>query len=235
VRVLHVPTIDAESTCPTLAECLSVMRAWSEAHPGHHTLFVHLEPKDDSYGATFDFGPYVDAIEEVILGAVPRDRIVTPDDVQGDATTLREAVTTHGWPTLGATRDKFLFYLNETGKVWAALTENGTHLRGRLIFPETGPDSPLAAVIIRNDPFSDIPALVEQGFIVRTRADTESLAEPERQAQALASGAQIVTTDYPVAKGDIPAFAIPDGNPSRCNPLIAPADCRSTDIEALSP
>ena len=39
--------------------------------------------------------------------------LITPDDVQGRYPTLREAVLKHGWPTLGASRGRFLFALDE--------------------------------------------------------------------------------------------------------------------------
>ena len=51
---------------------------------------------------------------------------------------------------------------------------------------------------------------------------------------AIASGAQWVSTDYPVPN---PAFGtgyfveIPDGHPARCNPLNAPYGCRSIALE----
>jgi len=51
---------------------------------------------------------------------------------------------------------------------------------------------------------------------------------------ALASGAQWISTDYPVPN---PAFGtgyqvmIPMGTPGRCNPVSAPPDCTSLDIE----
>jgi hypothetical protein len=60
------------------------------------------------------------------------------------------------------------------------------------------PDSPEASFIIRNEPEDeDIESLVKQGFIVRTRADADCIVSDERKNSALASGAQIVSTDYP--------------------------------------
>ena len=34
--------------------------------------------------------------------------LITPDDIQGRYPTLREAVLKHGWPTLGASRGRFV-------------------------------------------------------------------------------------------------------------------------------
>jgi len=49
---------------------------------------------------------------------------------------------------------------------------------------------------------------------------------------ALASGAQIVGTDFPVpTEGVAYAVTIPEGTPSRCAPGATPAACTPRDIE----
>ena len=98
--------------------------------------------------------------------------------------------------------------------------------------------APSAAVLKRDTPKEpEIRALVEQGFIVRTRADDrgiEARANDFRRATAaIRSGAQIVTTDYPVPD---PAFGtylirLNGGKPAVCNPVTAPPRCRAIDIE----
>ena len=53
---------------------------------------------------------------------------------------------------------------------------------------------------------------------------------------ALASGAQWVSTDYPVPDPDFGTgyfVQIPDGSPARCNPVNAPPGCRSAALETL--
>jgi hypothetical protein len=74
-------------------------------------------------------------------------------------------------------------------------------LKGRLLFANAEPGTAEAAIVIRNNPKKDdIPALVKKGYIVRTRADSDT-----REARindrsvfdaACQSGAQIITTDY---------------------------------------
>ena len=74
-------------------------------------------------------------------------------------------------------------------------------------------------------------------MVVRTRADADTVQartnDTTMRDAALASGAQWVSTDYEEPN---PAFSpytvqIPDGTPARCNPVTAPRDCRSTDVE----
>jgi len=62
-----------------------------------------------------------------------------------------------------------------------------------------------AAIVKLNDPFSDAQAItdaVEAGYVVRTRADTPisqaQSGDTAMQRAAFASGAQWVSTDYPV-------------------------------------
>jgi hypothetical protein len=84
-----------------------------------------------------------------------------------------------------------------------------------------------------------IRELVEQGFLVRTRADAGTLEaradDPTRREAALGSGAQYVSTDYeePDARPEFNGYtvAIPDGQPGRCNPVNAPPGCRNHALE----
>ncbi len=93
----------------------------------------------------------------------------------------------------------------------------------------------------RNNPLGgieEIQDLVSRGYIVRTRADADTLEArfgmTTRRDAALASGAQFVSTDYPVPNPDFGTgyfVEIPDGAPARCNPVNAPAGCRNGALE----
>ena len=78
-------------------------------------------------------------------------------------------------------------------------------LEGRAMFANAKPTEPSAAIISRDlpDAKANIAELVGQHFIVKTRADAD-IVEPRandrtRAEAALASGAQIIQTDFPVA------------------------------------
>ena len=105
--VHHLPFVDPGTTCETFKECLSVLKGWSDAHPGHQVLFVLVEPKDEIDDEKIT-GHY-DDLDNEILSVWPRDRLVVPDDVRGGHATLLEALQTDGWPTLGQTRSKAFF------------------------------------------------------------------------------------------------------------------------------
>jgi len=80
--------------------------------------------------------------------------------------------------------------------------------------------------------------VVAEGFVVSTRADADTIEARDNNTgprdAALASGAQWVSTDYPVpdpAIGTGYAATIPGGMPGRCNPISAPRDCNALDVE----
>lgn len=237
LRVFHLPIVDARSTCDLFTDCLVELRRWSSSHPGHHPIFVHIEPKF-SFSAETDEPRMLEA-EREILAVLSRAWIVTPDEVRGSSATLREAITTRGWPTLGAARGRFLFYIDNTEALRDRYTHGGRDLNGRLMFVDSAPSDPFGGVVVLNDPVRDaagIRAALQMGFIVRTRADsspmTAMLNDTAQRDAALATGAQIVSTDFPAAVAGSPyAVQIPMGTPSRCSPVTAPMGCTSAAIE----
>ena len=55
-------------------------------------------------------------LDEMLRSAFPARRMLTPDDVRGNAPTLRDAVQKTGWPTLAASRGKVFFILHDDAK-----------------------------------------------------------------------------------------------------------------------
>jgi len=238
-KVLHLQDIDYVSNCQPFTGCLAEVRSWSRAHPGHVPLFILVETKTQPpipgvpMVAPEPFTEAaLDALDAEVLSVFPRDALITPDDVRGDWPTLREAVLHQGWPTLAAARGKVVFLLDQTN-VTATYTASHPSLRGRVLFTNADPAAPDAAFVERNDGSpGEIAGLVRQGFLVRTRADVGTqegrTGDTARRDAALASGAQLVSTDYPAAE---PArwtgyhVDLPGGGALRCNPVNAPKRC----------
>jgi hypothetical protein len=227
---------DEGTTCPTLVQCLQEVRDWSKGHPGHLPVFVLIEPKHE-------IGALVDplAIEAEVRSVFSPERLLTPDDVQGSWPTLRQAVQEGGWPVLGATRGKVVVVLNDETFTRSTYTSGETSLKGRAMFVYAGPPSSLGAITSVPDPRLEsarIASLVSAGFIVRTRADDAGVEaranDSSRAAAALASGAQLVSTDYPVPAPSGYVVSAP-GNPARCNPVNTPQEigCTPRDVEDL--
>jgi hypothetical protein len=248
-KVLHIQDVDFETTCLTFVDCLQTVKTWSDANPDHLPIMIMVELKEDpipevGFGFAIPLpilGPELDALDAEIRSVFAPERLITPDDVRGDAATLNEAVLTRGWPSLGESRGKVLFALDNGGAKSALYREGRPSLEGRVLFTNANPGSPDAAFIKRNDPIGDteIPDLVAAGYIVRTRADADThearTGDTVPREAALASGAQYVSTDYPVPNPDFGTgyfVAIPDGASGRCNPVNAPRGCRSWALEA---
>lgn len=248
-KVLHVQDIDFESTCPTLVSCLEEVKEWSDRHPRHVPIMILIEAKDDEIPMFFPDvkvpvpigAAELDRLDQEILSVFPEDRIITPDEVRDGFDALEEAVRERGWPALGAVRGRVLFALDNEGGKKAAYIDGHPSLRGRVLFTSSAPGEPEAAFVKRNDPeagFDEIRELAAAGFIVRTRADADTVqarsGDTTQRDAALASAAHFVSTDYPEPN---PAFGtgyvvrIPDGMPAGCNPVSAPDECTALDVE----
>jgi hypothetical protein len=252
--VLHIQDVDYHSTCLSLVACLQDVMRFSDRFPNHLPIAILLELKDTTIDLagipTVVPDPWtagaMDALDEEILSAVPRDKIITPDDVRGAHARLDTAVTTDGWPTLAASRGKVLFLMDNGGGYRTDYLSGHPALAGRVMFTNADPGQADAAFVKRNEPTgssqAEIAALVAAGYVVRTRADTPTVqarsGDTTMRDAALASGAQWVSTDYPVLG---PTYAarfgtsyvaeIPGPGWARCNPVAAPATCDDALLE----
>lgn len=235
--VFHVVTVDEGTVCDTVVECLEDVKRWSDFHPGHHPLFIMIEPKDQDGGDYPLVTSRLEGLEEEIRSVLPDDRLITPELVRGSSATLVEAIDGQGWPTLGEVRGRILFFLDCKREMCVEYANQGSGLDGQLLFAASQPGDPWEAVRVINDPEgsgAEITAAVEAGRIVRTMVDgvDRALDGTTRLDEGLASGAHLLSTDVPVPRDDTDYFVeIPGGTPSRCNPVSAPDDCTSTDIE----
>lgn len=244
-KVLHVQDLDYVSTCQPFTACLKEVRAWSRAHPGHAPLYVLVEtkastpPSNPPLTTPEPFTPAVfDALDAEIRSVFPEGELVTPDRVRGSAATLDEAVRTRGWPTLAEARGRVVFLLDQRSNGPDYLLGHPA-LRGRVLFTNAEPGAPDAAFVERNDaPAAEIADLVRRGYLVRTRADADTkqarTGDTSRRDEALRSGAQMVSTDYPAsepARWTGYSVSLPGGVAVRCDPVNAPATCRDSSLE----
>src|SRR6266542_912832 len=238
-EVYHVVLADQGTTCQQLTDCLQVIKKWSDAYPGHLPIYIQMEPKEGFDKATpleQIFGDLEAAIERVF----PRRRILTPDELRGTAATLPAALAAAGgWPTLDKLRGRVMFGFDNRTEIRAAYTHGLQDLSGRLVFVDSDPGDPFAALTIQNDPVVNavqIEAALGAHMLVRTRADSDgdqARADDRTLLEAaLGIGAHFVSTDFPApVDGLVYYFEIPDGTPARCNPRTAPAECTALAIE----
>ena len=208
-KVLHVPVVDARTHCLTLTNCFTQVADWSSRHPDHAMIVLFVNTKDDSFDnpALPKVEPFTDAtlseIDRSAIAAFGRDHLVTPDDVRGDFTSLREAVKAGHWPTQTSARGKVLLILDSGPATAGRYREAHPSLKGRVMFGLYDAAEPEAAVFNIQNPKTDearIRDLVAQGFLVRTRSDADTKEarthDLTRLEAAVRSGAQIISTDY---------------------------------------
>ena len=234
-KVLHAQDLDVRSSCATWIKCLTQIRDWSDANPRHIPLLIMFNAKEggSAYPGTIDalrFTPQAyDQLEAEILSVFPIARIITPDEVRRGRATLREAVLELGWPSLEESLGRIFFALDEgKEKVELYLGENHS-AQGKLIFPNSVSETAEhAAYFTLNSPMRDqvrIKEAVSAGFIVRTRADANTLEARENNTEprdaAFRSGAQYISTDYYVPRKEFSDYSVklPGGFAARCTPV----------------
>jgi hypothetical protein len=243
-KVMHLQDFDYRSTCQPLIACLKIVRAWSHSNPKHVPIFILLETKQSDLppqyhaispekfsSATFD------ALDAEIRSVFAPNEMITPDKVRGRHATLEEAVLHHDWPTLNSARGKIIFLMDQR-PVGPVYLEGHPSLTNRLIFTNAEPGQPDCAFTEENDGTQEvIAALVRKGYLVRTRTDADTKQartnDTTRREIALASGAQLLSTDYPASEASQwtgYSVSLPGGAVARCNPVDAPPSCSKRAI-----
>jgi len=262
-KTLHIQDFDYASTCLTFVACLQQVKAWSDANPTHFPIMILVEVKAEAIPPLLGFQPAIpppittallNDLDAEIQSVFTAEDMITPDDVRGNAASLREAVTSgEGWPTLAAARGKVMFGLDNVDEVRDLYVGQDRDLQGRAMFAEVGQNEAGAAFFKRNkasDPST--PGLIAAGFMVRTRSDGPytSLLPPSplepglkpgvargvlTRLEAWISGASWISSDYlePTdstspfvgVRGNLFTAYLPSGGVARCNPVSATEAC----------
>lgn len=261
LKVFHVTDFDPNAVCHTFIDCLTSLKTWSDHNRAHVPIIIDLELKTDAPACAIGGVCPGEAtnwtlsrllnVDAEILSVFPKSQLLRPDDVRRPGLTLEQSVLQHGWPLLDDARGRFMFFFdndpkpNVTTDPRNLYTSNGHEsLQNRIVFTNSLEGSPDCAFIKHNEPTGEnvveIQRLVKKGYIVRTRADVPLDTVLSKNATmrdaALKSGAQIVSTDYPVwgmaARWDWDyAVTLGDGRAARCNSVTAGSGCRSEDLE----
>ena len=242
--------IDFDTHCLTFIDCLTTVKEWSDANGRHLPITIMIEAKEEeipdplNLGFTVPllFGPEeVDSIDAEILQVFPKERLIVPDDVRGDAATLEAAVLAGGWPTLAEARGRVMFVFLNGSEARDHYIDGHPSLEGRIMFTNSNEGEPEAAWFNVKHSLADgerIETLVAAGYLVRTRADADTQQSRDNdytlQEAAWASGGQFVSTDYVEPNLDFSTYfaEVPGGYVGRCNPISGPADC---DSELIRP
>ncbi|MES1213451.1 MAG: Ca2+-dependent phosphoinositide-specific phospholipase C [Singulisphaera sp.] len=240
-QVMHVPGFDPGSTVETFRDALEVINRWSQAHPRHVPISLLLELKEEGFKLNKAYRrpepADVERLDADLRAVFPGPRLLTPDDVRGTHKTLWEAVHAGGWPTLADAAGKVFAILHENGPNRAGYLAEHPALEGRAMFVESDLAEPHSAVLIRNNPRDpQIDDLAREGYLIRTRVDSQGNKSAMGREKGLHSAAHILTTDYP--RGEIEAdqaFGLPDNAPARVNPVTGPAGQRGALLKEPLP
>ncbi len=207
LKLFHIQDIDFRSHHLLFIECLKVMKTWSDTNPDHTPIIVLINTKDKIIKNLKDPLPFTkeayDDLDKEIRSVLSDKKIITPDFVRGNFSSLEEAILTKGWPKLANVKGRFLFVLDEKEVKINRYLEEHHSLKNRVLFVNSKEGNPEAAFRIINDPIKDleyIKKLVAKGYMVRTRADAGTKESRNNDytkfKKAEASGAQVISTDY---------------------------------------
>ena len=242
-KVLHAQDMDVRSNCDTWILCLREIKAWSDRNPDHVPILIMFNAKEGgtSYPGTMEALTFTeaayDALDKEVLSVFGTEELIVPDDVRGDARTLREGVLAGRWPSLDKARGRVFFAMDERPSKVEIYMRGRESLEGLPVFVNSiSEEAPHAAYFTINNPIRDqqrIQNAVKAGFIVRTRADANTTEAREnttaRREAAFASGAQYISTDYyyPRMEWSDYSVSLPDGSVARCNPVRRASGCNN--------
>ena len=239
LKVLHIQDIDYQSHCLTFRECLETFRVFSDANPGHLPIFISLNLKTSPIelpGSTTPL-PFEQAgywnLHQDLKSTLGLEKLITPSEVQKGSRSLRERITTVGWPDLSEMRGRFIFLIDEPVSKTASYLEDYQNDE-QLLFLSLPPSHDRAAILVMNNPLGAIDEIKEratEGFLVRTRADADTVeartGDYSRMRAAFDSGAHFISTDYYVPderlEGDY-QVRFPQGGYVRQSPLSGVVD-----------
>ncbi len=208
-KLMHIQDLDFRTHHILFVDALRELEQWSAKNPNHHPVFITMNTNDAKLQSPLrDPLPFTaiayDSLDMEIRSVLGK-RLITPDSVRHKGLTLEQSILEHGWGELSKYRGRFIFILdaNYDSEQHDIYLSSSPNLCNKVFFTNSKEGTPSAAIRIVNDPVEDfdyIRSLVARGYIVRTRADADTWEarsnDTKRQQSAIASGAQIISTDY---------------------------------------
>lgn len=244
-RCIHLLFIDEKSHCDNIRDCLTVAKTWSDANPTHAPIVLIIEIKQafevdyDDVQGIMDSGFYT-RLHQMFTEVLGADRIITPDSVRGSHATLREALATDGWPTLGDVRGKFMLILNTTSEragLRDAYLQQFPGLKDALMFAKEVDDT-YGSVVELNRATRDADAIataLANNYMVRGAADAigwDDATIAELAPVTASYGVHWINTDFLTTQpGRTYSIDWPADHPVLCNPVNAPEGCLDWMLE----
>ncbi len=203
---MHSPYLEMGTSCYDFELTLKEISMWSDNNPNHLPITIIIEPKEifiPLENMEFPNIDYIKAFDETLRTNLG-DKLFTPADMLGEHESFAALRADDGWHEVKDMLGKVLFLLHDCN-VTEDYIDIDASLKSQAMFPmleDRDADRDCASFILLNKP-SDAVQLSEEfikngKLIVRTRADKYNEISEERRHLAFESGAQIISTDYPV-------------------------------------
>ncbi|GAA5152898.1 phosphatidylinositol-specific phospholipase C1-like protein [Microbacterium pseudoresistens] len=212
LRLTHVPVLANASNAPDFRLALEEIALWSDSHPGHLPITILVEFKSDY--AFLD--PTLTEWDDDGLGLVD-------DAIQenlGDALFSPAELDGNDWPVVGDLRDRVMVIMHP-GPLAPVYGTSGEVDRTMFLASQDTAKAGMPFVVHNAPDPRTIMQLRQGGLIVRTRADADLSTDPAERDRALASGAQVISTDFPAPKEQSDTgytVSFPDGDLNRVIP-----------------
>ena len=217
---MHSPYLEMATSCYDFAIAMKEIAMWSDNNPNHLPVTIIIEPKSffiplkDMKAFGIGYADDFDAMLRETLG----DKLFTPADMLGDYESFGAMRADDGWCEVKDMLGKVLILLHQGGTTEDYIDSDPT-LRSQAMFPMlriNDIDRDCASFILCNDPgviLEMADEIAESRIICRTRADKYASITEKRLTQAMASTAQIVSTDYPPRTDSTPeSYVVSFGN-----------------------
>ena len=203
---MHSPYFEMSTSCYDFSLALKEISMWSDNNPNHLPLTIIIEPKktflplENMKFFNIDYALALDETLKVNLG----EKLFTPADMLRDYESFGEMRAADDWCKVKDMLGKVVVLLHE-GEVTEEYIAVDSSVKTQAMFPmlrEKDIDRDCASFILSNKPEELLEisedVISEKKIMVRTRADKFGQITDERRENAFASGANIISTDYPV-------------------------------------
>ncbi len=203
---MHSPCMDMTTSCYDFALAMKEISMWSDNNPDHLPITILIEPKGiflplkDMKYFNLEYVKEFDSMLRETLG----DKLFTPADMLRDYASFAEMRKADDWCKVRDMLGKVVILLHE-GDVTEDYIAIDPSIKTQAMFPvlrEKDIDRDCTSFILSNKPNELLEineeVIKEKKIMVRTRADKFTDLDEERRAQAFESGANIISTDYPV-------------------------------------
>ncbi len=202
---MHSPYLEMTTSCYDFALAMKEIAMWSDNNPDHLPITIIIEPKEAFLPLkdmkAFGIG-YADEFEKVLYETLG-DKLFTPSDMLRDYASFGEMRAADDWCKVKDMLGKVIILLHSFGDTEEYIALDPS-IKSQAMFPmlrEKDIDRDCTSFVLVNNPSalmkSNEEIIYEKKIIVRTRADKFTEIRANRLENAMKSGAQIVSTDYP--------------------------------------